>query len=91
MWLQNGTWCRLNACCTRFCAEFSGGQLKAVNNYRIQDRFTPGEDTTRVIEAKLEGLRVVELLLIKEYNRRVRVRELFVSRNSIFDHRVCVV
>ena len=54
--------------------EYSAGEMKLVNKYRLDDRYIPCPETEYIIEAKLQGLELVDMLLIKEFNRRVRVR-----------------
>ena len=49
--------------------------MKLVNKYRLNDRYIPCTETEYIIEAKLQGLELVDMLLIKEFNRRVRVSE----------------
>ncbi len=49
--------------------------MSLINRYRLHDRFIPSDETTQIIEAKLEALQLIDLLLIKEFNRRVAVRK----------------
>ncbi len=65
-------------------AEYSTGEMKLVNEYRLEGRFKMCAETEAIIAAKIQGLELVELLLIKEFNRRVRVSYMFTELTILY-------